>query len=214
VGEAGEGDEEEERAAAALAAGVRLPRGFAIGSFSSRSLGQTSAGGSNPSLLQLLEREQQQQQQQQQQGQGQQPPRPPSKTASASTTAAVAAEGGDDGLEAGFADAYLDPPVPTADQLSLFMEVQRFVGRRRLAPVLHCVLTRMVFAMPFDDSIRITLDTDVRTTALAVSFDLHTQCCAGRPAAGYVWLASLLLHLVLVGMLARQVQPGWRSKPT
>jgi SPX domain protein involved in polyphosphate accumulation len=32
--------------------------------------------------------------------------------------------------------------------------------------VLHSVLRRMVFAMPFDDRIRITIDTDVTTRAL------------------------------------------------
>jgi hypothetical protein len=156
-------DEEDQAAAAALAAGIRVPRGFAIGSFSSKGFGAGSDFGSNPSLLQLLERErtQQQQQREQQSAQG-----ADSSSAGASTAAAAAAvENGDD-LQAGFADEYLDPPMPTADQLSLFTEVQRFVGRRRLRPVLHSTLHRMVFAMPFDNRIRITLDTDVRTTAL------------------------------------------------
>lgn len=150
-------DAEEDEAAAALAASVRVPRGFAIGSFSSKSLGQPGGSGSHPSLLQLLEREQQQQQQQLSRGRSRGPE---------ADTAAAAAAGIEDDLQAGFADAYLDPPVPTADQLSLFTEVQRIVGRRRLRPVLHCKLHRMVFAMPFDDRIRITLDTDVQTMAL------------------------------------------------
>jgi hypothetical protein len=151
------GAEEDEAAAAALAASVRVPRGFAIGSFSSKSLGQSGDSGSHPSLLQLLEREQQQQLSQ---GLSR------GSEADPAAAAAVAAAGSEDDLRSGFADAYLDPPVPTADQLSLFTEVQRIVGRRRLRPVLHCKLHRMVFAMPFDDRIRITLDTDVQTTAL------------------------------------------------
>lgn len=148
------GDAADEQAAAALAASVRLPSGFAIGSFSSRSFDQLGSSGSHPSLLQLLEREQQQRGSPQADG----------AAAAKPATAAPAAE--DDELQAGFADAYLDPPVPTADQLSLFTEVQRFVGRMRLRPVLHSVLRRMVFAMPFDDRIRITIDTDVTTRAL------------------------------------------------
>jgi hypothetical protein len=116
------------------------------------------SAGSHPSLLQLLEREQLQLQQQQES------PQADGAAAAKPATAVPASE--DDELHAGFADAYLDPPVPTADQLSLFTEVQRFVGRMRLRPVLHSVLRRMVFAMPFDDRIRITIDTDVTTRAL------------------------------------------------
>jgi hypothetical protein len=156
-----EEDEEDQAAAAALAASIRVPRGFAIGSFSSKGFGMGSSYGSNPSLLQLLEREQQQRVQQSPQGVD-----AGSTAAGQPAPAAAAAGNGDDDLQAGFADAYLDPPMPTADQLSLFTEVQRFVGRRRLRPVLHSMLHRMVFAMPFDNRIRITLDTDVRTTAL------------------------------------------------
>lgn len=171
-----EAQEEEEQAAAALAASVRVPRGFAIGSFSSKSLGGggsgglTGVGGSNPSLLQLLEREKQQLQQQQQQQQQKAGVRTHASASTPAGTGAAAAKADSDDLQSGaphhFADEYLDPPMPTADQLSLFTEVQRFVGRKRLRPVLHCMLHRMVFAMPFDNSVRVTLDTDVRTTAL------------------------------------------------
>jgi hypothetical protein len=68
--------------------------------------------------------------------------------------------------EAGFEDAYLDPPMPSSDQLSLFSEVQRLIGRKRLQPVLHCALQRMLFAMPFDERLKITLDTDVAISAV------------------------------------------------
>jgi len=156
---AADGEAEEE--AAMLAASIKVPKGFAIGSISSRSLGQGSANGSHPSLLQLLERDRQQQQQQREEEE----PHQGQWCGQTSECSAGTSDTGSDNQE-GFADAYLDPPVPSADQLSLFMEVQRFVGRRRLRPVLHCVLQRMVFAMPFDNRIRITLDTDVRTKAL------------------------------------------------
>lgn len=169
---AADGEAEEE--AAMLAASVKVPKGFAIGSISSRSLGQGSAGGSHPSLLQLLERDRQRQQQEEeepQQGRGQ-----------TSDCSAGTSDSGSDNQE-GFADAYLDPPVPSADQLSLFMEVQRFVGRKSLRPVLHCVLQRMVFAMPFDNRIRITLDTDVRTKALVSTRLGQLRLPLGAPAA-------------------------------
>ena len=58
-------------------------------------------------------------------------------------------------------------PLPaSSDQLSLFSEVQRLVARRGLVPVLHCSARRLVFQMPFDASLRVTLDLDVRMAAL------------------------------------------------
>lgn len=146
-----------------LAASLRLPSGLAIGSSTgSRSLGRPSSSsggggagvaseGSHPSLLQLLQRERQQQQVQ-----------PAAQQASPRGPHAQEAEEAEDG----FADAYLDPPMPSADQLSLFTEVQQLVGRRQLQPVLHCVLHRMLFALPFDDRLHVTLDTSVKMAAL------------------------------------------------
>jgi hypothetical protein len=75
---------------------------------------------------------------------------------------------------AGFEDAYLDPPMPSSDQLSLFSEVQRLVGRKRLQPVLHCVLQRMLFAMPFDERLKITLDSDVAISAVVSEEDINS----------------------------------------
>lgn len=168
-------DDDDGAAAAILAASVRVPQGLAIGSFSSKSGLERAVvhNSSHPSLLELLDRERQQQldehlqQLQRRQQQQQQQERGKARAEGAPDPVTAAQEDGD-GQDpyASFADAYLDPPVRSADQLSLFTEVQRFVGRRRLRPVLHCMLRRMVFAMPFDDRIRITLDTDVRTTAV------------------------------------------------
>jgi hypothetical protein len=98
-------------AEAQLAASIRMPAGLAIGSFSgSRSLSKLAsagASGSHPSLLQLLARDREQQQQQQHHHHHQE--------------AAAAAEASDlsdaAALDEGFANAYLDPPMPTADQL-------------------------------------------------------------------------------------------------
>jgi hypothetical protein len=75
---------------------------------------------------------------------------------------------------AGFEDAYLDPPMPSSDQLSLFSEVQRLIGRKRLQPVLHCVLQRMLFAMPFDERLKITLDSDVAISAVVSEEDINS----------------------------------------
>jgi hypothetical protein len=98
----------------------------------------------------------------QQQQQQQQPISANDMPLSAAATLPAAAPA----AEAGFEDAYLDPPMPSSDQLSLFSEVQRLIGRKRLQPVVHCVLQRMLFAMPFDERLKITLDTDVAISAV------------------------------------------------
>jgi SPX domain protein involved in polyphosphate accumulation len=46
-------------------------------------------------------------------------------------------------------------------------QVQALIGRKRLRPVLHVRSQRLLFQMPFDTSVRLTLDTDVSMTRLA-----------------------------------------------
>jgi hypothetical protein len=96
---------------------------------------------------------------------------------------------------AGFEDAYLDPPMPSSDQLSLFSEVQRLIGRKRLQPVLHCVLQRMVFAMPFDERLKITLDTDVAISAVVRGGSMLFVCCCCW------WLTVICVVAMLVTSL-------------
>lgn len=90
---------------------------------------------------------------------GMQPAKPPAAAAAGDSWTLGA------GWFADFADRYLAPPT-RSDQLSLFSEVQRLVARKGLVPVLHCTTRRMLFQMPFDDSIRLTIDTDVHMLAL------------------------------------------------
>jgi hypothetical protein len=172
-----------------LTAGLRMPPGAIIGSASGSRAGGgvgASAGqdgsssgsssmamqGSNPNLLQLLARRRAGQIAQQQDAAGgdrralQQQPST-MQTAPAPAPAPAAAL-----QQQGFADAYLDPPSASADQLALFSEVQRTVGKQRLQPLLHCVLQRMLFAIPFDDRLRVTLDSNVRMRVLV--------SCTGR----------------------------------
>jgi hypothetical protein len=59
--------------------------------------------------------------------------------------------------------------LPSAEELALFTELQQLVKAKALLPVLHCVVERRRFKMPFDDSVEITLDTDVNMALPEVS---------------------------------------------
>lgn len=164
---------------------IRIPRGVVLGSSSSGTGYMTAAAAaaiSQPEIQPSAIPVQDHQQQQQQQGsntsdKGESPAldqRSPQRVGALSAQFKLAkAESLPlsryDSVRSdspGFEDAYLDPPMPSSDQLSLFTEVQRLVTEKGFGPVLHCVVQRMLFAMPFDDRIKITLDTDVRMSAV------------------------------------------------
>ncbi len=56
--------------------------------------------------------------------------------------------------------------LPTCTkQLSLFSELQGLIARKRLRPVLSTAAQQLRFQMPFDPTLRITLETDVIMTS-------------------------------------------------
>lgn len=173
--------EQERDAATAVASGIKVPQGVVLGASSSGSRVLTTEGASSEapgrehSDAQDVKDVPGQQQQQQLDSQTpstanslQQPAARSYATLQKhqNTNPNISANSNTRTDSIGFEDAYLDPPVPSADQLSLFTEVQRLVTRKGLGPVLHSVVQRMLFAMPFDDRIKVTLDTDVKMSAV------------------------------------------------
>jgi hypothetical protein len=53
------------------------------------------------------------------------------------------------------------PPLPPAHFTALFNEVQHLLDIKQLRPRVYSSCSRTVFQMPFEDSLRITLDTDI-----------------------------------------------------
>jgi len=117
----------------------------------------------------------------------------------------------------GFADRYLAPPT-RSDQLSLFSEVQRLVARKGLVPVLHCTARRMLFEIPFDDSIKISIDMDIKMLALdesgertALALAALAACSLQRSlkrSAGRLRPAQLLAHLRRTGSIGSNMAGG------